>query len=155
MHLEGSCHCGRVRFTVESTEPCPYLRCYCSICRKTAGTGGYAINIGADHRSFKLLQGKDDLQVYHAVIDGKKSPGQRHFCSHCGTALWMYDERWFDLIYLHASAIDILLPEPPENVHGLLDSKAPWVQVEGKPGDPRFEQFPDESLADWHRRHGL
>jgi len=23
------------------------MRCYCSICRKTAGGGGYAINLGA------------------------------------------------------------------------------------------------------------
>ena len=23
------------------------MRCYCSICRKTAGTGGFAINLGA------------------------------------------------------------------------------------------------------------
>ena len=44
MQLEGSCHCAAVRFSVESHQPVPYLRCYCSICRKTAGTGGFAIN---------------------------------------------------------------------------------------------------------------
>ena len=47
MRLDGSCHCGKVRFTVESAEPVPFMRCYCSICRKTAGAGGYAINLGA------------------------------------------------------------------------------------------------------------
>ena len=35
MKLEGSCHCGAVRFSVESHEPVPFMRCYCSICRKT------------------------------------------------------------------------------------------------------------------------
>ncbi|ANH66499.1 GFA family protein [Mitsuaria sp. 7] len=155
MHLEGSCHCGRIRFSVDSTEPYPFMRCYCTICRKTAGTGGYAINIGADHGSFKLIKGKRDLKVYRAVLDGKESSGQRHFCGHCGTALWMYDDSYPDLIHPHASAIDTPLPEPPANVHGLLDSKATWVRVEGKPGDTRFDHFPDESLADWHRRHGL
>lgn len=40
MYLEGSCHCGAVRFGVESPHPYPYQRCYCSICRKTAGGGG-------------------------------------------------------------------------------------------------------------------
>ena len=39
MHLEGSCHCGKVKFSVESAEPVPFMRCYCSICRKTAGAG--------------------------------------------------------------------------------------------------------------------
>ena len=41
--LEGSCHCGAVRFSVKSHTPQPYMHCYCSICRKTAGGGGYAI----------------------------------------------------------------------------------------------------------------
>jgi hypothetical protein len=44
MRLEGSCHCGAVRFRVESHTPYPYMRCYCSICRKTQGGGGYAVN---------------------------------------------------------------------------------------------------------------
>ena len=47
MKLNGSCHCQAVRFTVDAASPCPYMRCYCSICRKTAGGGGYAINLGA------------------------------------------------------------------------------------------------------------
>src|SRR3546814_2581266 len=42
MQLTGSCHCGAVRFTVDSVNPYPYQRCYCSICRKTQGGGGYA-----------------------------------------------------------------------------------------------------------------
>ena len=54
MKLEGSCHCGSVRFSVESAEPCPFMRCYCSICRKTAGSGGYAINLGADFRTLRV-----------------------------------------------------------------------------------------------------
>ncbi|WP_456298298.1 GFA family protein [Amphritea pacifica] len=37
MQLEGSCHCGSVRFTVNSSQPYPFNQCYCSICRKTAG----------------------------------------------------------------------------------------------------------------------
>ena len=48
MHLEGSCHCGAVRFSVEAHSPVPFMHCHCSICRKTAGSGGYAINLGGD-----------------------------------------------------------------------------------------------------------
>lgn len=89
MLLEGSCHCGAVRFTVHSKHPVPYQRCYCSICRKTAG------------------------------------------------------------------AVDTALPEPPEYVHMMVGSKAPWVAIEGRPGDARFYEYPEESLADWHRKRGL
>jgi hypothetical protein len=49
MKLNGSCHCGAVRFSVQSPHPYPFTPCYCSICRKTAGGGGYAINLGADY----------------------------------------------------------------------------------------------------------
>ena len=44
MKIDGSCHCGAVRFSVQSPQPYPFNLCYCSICRKTAGGGGYAIS---------------------------------------------------------------------------------------------------------------
>jgi len=157
MQLEGSCHCGSVRFSVESTEPVPFMRCYCSICRKTAGGGGYAINLGADHRTLKV-KGKRHLRIYQAMIDEgdqvRHSSGQRHFCGKCGSALWLWDPRWPELVHPHASAIDTPLPNPPGNVHIMLGSKAPWVHVEGRKGDERFDAYPDLSLAQWHREHG-
>jgi hypothetical protein len=57
MLLEGSCHCGAVHFSVESEHPYPFNLCYCSICRKTAGAGGFAINLGGQSASLKV-QGK-------------------------------------------------------------------------------------------------
>ncbi len=64
MSLTGSCHCGAVSFTVKSHTPQPYMRCYCSICRKTASGGGYAINLGADAATLKVIKGKRHLRVY-------------------------------------------------------------------------------------------
>lgn len=52
--LKVSCHCGSVRFGVNAAHPYPFLLCYCSICRKTAGTGGYGINLGADFSTLKV-----------------------------------------------------------------------------------------------------
>jgi hypothetical protein len=166
MQLQGSCHCGSIKFSVRSAEPVPFMRCYCSICRKTAGGGGYAINLGAEAASLKLLKGKRQLRVYQARMPGPgkdgdadaaehRSSGQRHFCGRCGTALWLYDPQWPDLIHPHASAIDTPLPVPPEHVHIMLGSKSNWVPVEGLPGDARFDDYPDCSLAEWHARRGL
>ena len=161
MHLEGSCHCGRVKFSVESAEPVPFMRCYCSICRKTAGGGGYAINLGADARTLKVMKGKRDLRVYRAVLPDESGSGthessaERHFCARCGSALWLWDPTWPDLVHPHASAIDTLLPGPPAHVHIMLGSKAPWVEVEGRPDDARFDVYPDFSLAEWHERRRL
>ena len=155
MHLEGSCHCGSIKFSVESAEPMPFMRCYCSICRKTAGTGGYAINLGADHSTLKVT-GKRHLRIYKAKIiedaQVRQSTGQRHFCGKCGTALWLWDPAWPELVHPHAGAIDTPLPTPPANVHILLDSKAGWVPVEGQHDDQHFGGYPDFSLEEWHEK---
>lgn len=160
MKLEGSCHCGSVRFKLESAAPYPFMRCYCSICRKTAGAGGYAINLGGDFGTLKV-KGKKHLSVYRArILDpetGKKkrSPARRHFCERCGSPLWLWDPRWPELVHPHASAIDSELPVPPEHTHILLGSKAGWVEVQAKRKDSKFDQYPVESLAQWHQRLGL
>lgn len=174
MQLEGSCHCGSIRFTVQAAQPVPFMRCYCSICRKTAGSGGFAINLGADAGTLKLLKGRRQLRVYRAwmpsvpsvpsvpsepdsggAAEQKHSSGQRNFCGRCGTALWLWDPRWPELIHPHAGAIDTPLPEPAEHVHMMLGSRASWAAVEGRSGDARFEAYPDCSLAEWHQRRGL
>lgn len=170
MQLEGSCHCGAVRFTVESTEYVPYQRCYCSICRKTAGSGGFAVNLGAHHETLKVT-GESEITVYQAVLDRigagsdrtagqndtaapARSPARRHFCRHCGSPLWLWDPRWPELVHPHAGAIDTPLPLPPSRTHIFVDSKPDWVTVDERPGDARCPEYPEESLEQWHRRHG-
>lgn len=159
MHLEGSCHCGAVRFSVESPWPYPYLHCYCSICRKTAGAGGYAANIGALHDTLRV-RGRQHIGIYHAVMRepgkrARRSPMERHFCTQCGSALWIRNPDEPERVYPHASAIDTPLPRPPEIVEAELDSAAPWVEVPGGKGHVHCAQWPEESLAQWHQRHGL
>lgn len=78
MHVKASCHCQRVRFEVESPHPCPFNRCYFSICRKTAGGGGYAINLGALWEFLKV-EGREHVRVYRAEIEGRRSSGERHY----------------------------------------------------------------------------
>ena len=154
MRLEGSCHCGAVRFTMETHAPYPYMRCYCSICRKTGGGGGYAINLMASADSLDV-QGEDALSVYQAVIDGAKSQAQRHFCGACGSALWVFDPRWPDLLHPFASAIDSDLPKPPQTVHIMQSALANWVTPNIAKGDLVFDTYPEESIEAWHERHGL
>jgi hypothetical protein len=158
--LEGSCHCGAVRFRLESAHPYPFMRCYCSICRKTAGAGGYAINLSGDHRTLKVA-GRKNISVYRARVvnedTGRRqtSSARRHFCRRCGSQLWLWDPHWPDLVHPHASAIDTGLPVPPEHTHIMLGSKASWVEIEAKRRDRKFREYPQESIADWHQRLGL
>lgn len=154
MQIKGSCHCGAVKFSVEAYAPVPFLRCYCSICRKTAGGGGYAINLGAKFDTLKVT-GEKNIAMFHARIDGRKSHGERRFCRKCGSALWVWDKQWPELVHPFASAIDSDLPEPPSQVHMMLGSKANWVRVDARRGEQQFDDYPEQSLEDWHRAHGL
>jgi hypothetical protein len=154
MRIEGSCYCGAVRFACSAYAPAPYLRCYCSICRKTAGGGGYAINLGAEASTLEVT-GERHIRKFHARIDGDKSPGERRFCGRCGSALWVWDPRWPDLVHPFASAIDTDLPAPPEQVHMMLGSRANWVRVDAKRGETREQEYPSQSLEAWHTAHGL
>jgi hypothetical protein len=160
MKLEGSCHCGAVKFSLESAHPYPFMRCYCSICRKTAGAGGYAVNLGGDHRTLRIKGGKN-ISVYRALLDTEgsrsrtRSSGRRHFCKRCGSPLWLWDPTWPELVHPHASAIDTALPVPPQYTHIMLGSKARWVEVQAKRRDRKFRAYPQESIAEWHQRLGL
>ncbi len=160
MELLGSCHCRRVSFRVQSKHPYPFNLCYCSVCRKTAGGGGYAINLGAEAGTL-TVRGEEHIRIYRARIvdpetgDASLSPAERRFCGHCGSALWVWDPRWPDLLHPFASAIDTPLPGAPERTHLMLASKASWVPVEALPRDKQFPEYPQESIAEWHERLGL
>ena len=154
MQLSGSCHCGAVRFSVRAYAPVPYLRCYCSICRKTAGSGGYAVNLGARADTLRI-EGQESITVFHATIDGEQSPAERRFCSPCGSALWVWDPRWPELVHPFAGAIDTPLPEPRRPSTSMLASKANWVRVDARRAEKRDDDYPGQSLEQWHRVRGL
>lgn len=157
--LKGSCRCGGVAFTVESRGPVPYQLCYCSICRKTAGGGGYAINLIGDAATLRI-EGDIKPSVHRAEIvqeDGscEVSSGERNFCPRCATALWLFDPNWPELIHPFASAIDSELPVAPERTHLMLRFKPSWVEPRFGPNDKRFDLYPEESIEQWHRARGL
>lgn len=157
--LEGSCRCGAVGFAVDSHTPHPFMRCYCAVCRKTAGGGGFAINLGAVNDSLRV-RGRQHLGVWRvelAADDGTlhASTGQRHSCSRCASPLWLFDPTWPELVHPFASAIDTALPVPPHSVHMMLAFKPSWVVPQLGPHDRCFDGYPEQSLADWHKANGL
>ena len=93
MLLEGSCHCIAVRFSLHSHTPYPYAHCYCSICRKTAGSGGSGIFLLGLAETLKI-EGDENIARYQAKMDdGSVSPAERSFCNRCGSQLWLFDPR--------------------------------------------------------------
>ena len=122
---------------------------YCQFSKPLARYGIWRAEIPAD-----WTRKRPDIEsaVYHAIIDGRESPAERHFCPRCASALWVYDPRWPELLHPFASAIDTDLPQPPERTHLMLGSKANWVEPDIGADDKSFDEYPDESIAQWHQR---
>lgn len=98
------------------------------------------------------------MKIFRATVrrkgDLRLSEHQRHFCSECGSHLWAYDPRYPDLVHPVAGAIDTPLAPPSENVHVMTGSMAQWVLCEGRQGDAKFREYPDDSIADFHELRG-
>ena len=118
-----------------------------------------SINVGTP-LALGSVRGKKVLRVYRAKImeaNGhcETSSGQRHFCGKCASALWLFDKNWPDLVHPFASAIDSQLPAPPAKVHLMLRYKPDWVKPDIGRKDQRFDEYPEQSIEDWHKSRGL
>ena len=77
MGFRGSCHCGRLAYTVDEDLPAEAMACNCSICRRTG-----ALHHFTSPDRFRREADEADIQVYtfnkHVI---------RHmFCRTCGAA---------------------------------------------------------------------
>jgi hypothetical protein len=74
--LDGSCHCGAVKFTTALTEGfASARRCTCSICRMRG-----AVAVTSTPEAFRITQGEDKLATYRF----NTGIAEHHFCSVCG-----------------------------------------------------------------------
>ncbi len=71
----GGCHCGAVRFEIESPVSADMIDCNCSIC----SASGY-IHHFIPHEKFTLLSGHDMLTSYRFGSD----EAEHLFCKRCG-----------------------------------------------------------------------
>ncbi|KAG6331005.1 hypothetical protein ID866_8085 [Astraeus odoratus] len=148
--LEGSCHCGTVRFSVLSSTPVPY-------------------QVG-----FYLFR-KEHIGVYRAVMnrdtpDESIASSERNFCTKCSSMLWLYDENWYvsisalprspELLHPFASAIDSPELEAAGEMVCIffvsvivkLDSKPDYVRLPEGP-KKKYEHYGPHSIEEWHKKH--
>ena len=71
---QGSCHCGTVRFEIETIFP-ELTMCDCSICRRKN-----ALMVKVHESKFNLLSGEDNLAEYQFHTKTAK----HYFCKTCG-----------------------------------------------------------------------
>lgn len=92
---DGNCHCGAVRYTVQTTplESQKVTRCNCSVCTKN---GYYLIYPSPSDVVFH--QGKDHLTSYRFA--SKKA--QHKFCPTCGSSVLItYDDGTGEMLALN------------------------------------------------------
>ena len=93
--FEGSCHCGTIRFHLTATVT-ELTTCDCSLCKMRN-----ALMLKVPEHALTIRQGEHALTLYQWNTRRAK----HYFCKHCGTALWLYDPTWPDLVHPHAGAV--------------------------------------------------
>lgn len=74
--LDGSCHCGAVKFTATLTKGfASARRCTCSICRMRG-----AVAVTSTPEDFRITEGEDKLATYRF----NTATAAHHFCTVCG-----------------------------------------------------------------------
>jgi len=130
--LEGSCHCGAVRFEV--TEDFSAVRiCHCTTCKKISGGAG-TTNGRARTDTIRVVAGEELIRTYQPDEGSSKS-----FCSQCGSNLFGGGWPESESSSVRISAIDSPFDRKPE-AHTYVRSVAPW------------ENFPDDGLERFDER---
>jgi hypothetical protein len=116
--LQGSCHCGAVRFEViEGFETMSF--CHCTTCKKISGGVGTA-NGKARSDSIRILAGQEQVRTYQPEEGSAKT-----FCTACGSNLFGGGWPKSEFASVRLSAIDTPFEGRPVS-HGYVSSVAPW-----------------------------
>ena len=87
MKVEGSCHCGQIRYEAE-VDPEKVLLCNCTDCQVLSGTV-YRVGVAVPASDFHLLAGQPKAYVKTAESGNRR----RHaFCANCGTPISASDD---------------------------------------------------------------
>lgn len=134
---EGGCHCGAVRFAVETTDESEQgprtALCHCTDCRRCAGAPAVGWTAVASS-TFKLLQGTP--AVYQS-----SELAQRSFCAKCGTGLYYINETVLPgLVDIQTATFDD--PQAfPALAHIQMADAIGWMTTAHEL--PAFERFPE------------
>jgi hypothetical protein len=92
----GGCHCGQVRFEVD-TDLARVVECNCSICTRKA-----YLHVIVPPERFRLLAGAEALTTYRFGT----GVARHHFCRHCGIASFYVPRSHPDHFDVNARCLD-------------------------------------------------
>lgn len=109
---QGSCHCGEVRFEVD-TDLGKVVRCNCSMCRRR---GAVMTRVAPEH--FRLLAGEQALATYQFHTER----ATHYFCRTCGIYPFHHPRTAPELYVVNVGCLDGVDPYAFEP--GLVDGRA-------------------------------
>jgi hypothetical protein len=83
MHVDGSCHCGTIRFEAQ-IDPNRVGVCHCTDCQ-TFSSSAFRISVFVPEDHFRLLEGSP--AIYEKVAESGERRGLA-FCASCGTHVY-------------------------------------------------------------------
>jgi hypothetical protein len=84
MHVDGSCHCGKITFEAEIDGDQVGI-CHCADCQ-TFSSSAFRITVPTPEAAFRLLTGTPKLYIKQTADSGR--PRVQAFCADCGSALY-------------------------------------------------------------------
>lgn len=103
----GGCRCGAIRYEITG-EMLNHTLCHCADCRRSAGAPvvGWLM---LPQSQMRLIQGTPKV---HASAEHAR----RHFCDHCGTGLFYYNETMLPgLVDVQSATLDDPEAIPPSD----------------------------------------
>ena len=83
MKIDGSCHCGNIRYEAE-VDPATVVICHCTDCQTLSGSAFRTV-VPTIAGTFKLLAGTPKVYVKTGESGNKR---EQTFCSDCGTPIY-------------------------------------------------------------------
>jgi len=122
MRVDGSCHCGDVRFEAE-VEPNRVGVCHCVDCQIFSGSA-FRVSALVAESDFSLLVGVP--ACYEKTSESGK-PRHLYFCGRCGTHLYGATPLAGETFYSVRGGVLAQRAELPPAVQIWCDSEVPWL----------------------------
>ncbi len=119
--LEGSCHCGEIRYRVRG-ELGPIVCCHCSQCRKSQGTA-FATNSPVNAADFHFITGESALTKFQTSAEKIRA-----FCKYCGSPIYSQLIDKPETLRLRIGTLDTKINTKP-SAHIFTGSKAEWHDI--------------------------